>query len=70
MPKAGILAKTRGGHGGLHSEEKIVPMLVSGPGVGHFELKSKIAQIADENGNLISVSGETYPSVVDATPRS
>lgn len=61
-----------GGHGGIHKEEKITLMLVSGPGIRSGELMAssryRTAVSPDGSVTLESSSQPTYPTVVDAAP--
>jgi hypothetical protein len=61
-----------GGHGGLHREEKITLMLVSGPGIRSGELMAtaRYRSVLAPDGTVKVEAGNTltFPTVVDAAP--
>ncbi|MDA2931063.1 hypothetical protein MYX84_14140, partial [Acidobacteria bacterium AH-259-O06] len=61
-----------GGHGGLHREEKLTVMLVSGPGIqsGSLMAVSKYKTVRRLQGpvSVVEERGETHPTLLDVAP--
>ncbi len=56
-----------GGHGGVHREEKLTVMLVSGPGIAPGELMAK-ARNASRGPRAVPARHLTHPTVLDVAP--
>ena len=60
----------RGGHGGLHRQEKTTFLLASGPGIEPGELRSKARFRSTPDGRLVPAElvGRHAPTLLDLTP--
>lgn len=60
-------AGNSGGHGGLHREEKLSVLMVSGPGIAPGELMA-VARHASEGARVVTARTTTHPTVLDVAP--
>ncbi len=56
-----------GGHGGLHREEKLSVLMVSGPGIAPGKLMA-VARHASQGDRAVPTRWLTHPTVLDAAP--
>jgi len=58
-----------GGHGGVHREEKLTVLMVSGPGISpSANLMAQQRYETDDNGRVLPSRGKSYPTILDIAP--
>lgn len=57
-----------GSHGGVHAEEKLTALLISGPGINPGELFAESKYTYDKNGKVEKLNTRAYPTALDMAP--